>query len=285
MFFLIGVAIVVGSVLGGYMPHGDIRVLNQPLELLIIGGAALGAFIIANPKDVILGTGKHLGRLLKGSPYKKTDYMDLLVLQFTVFKLAKSKGALALEPHIENPESSTIFENHPNFMKNHVAVEFFCDTLRVITMGTENPHELSDMMDEDIESRKHEAEHIAHAVGTMGEGLPAFGIVAAVLGVIVTMGSISEPPEVLGGLIGAALVGTFLGILMSYGFVSPMANNLENYANAESKYLECIKTGIIAHVSGYAPAISIEFARKTLAGHDRPSFTELEEATANVLPA
>ncbi len=285
MFFLIGVAIVVGSVLGGYLPHGDPGVLFQPLELLIIGGAAVGAFVIANPKDVILGTGKHMGRLLKGSPYKKDDYVDLLTLLFTLFKLAKSKGALALEAHIENPESSTIFQNHPNFMKNHEAVEFLCDTLRLITMGTENPHELSDMMDEDIASRKHEAEAIAHAVGTMGEGLPAFGIVAAVLGVIVTMASISEPPEVLGALIGAALVGTFLGILMSYGFVSPMANNLENYAEAESKYLECIKAGIIAHVSGYAPAVSVEFSRKILAGHDRPTFAELEEATANVLPA
>jgi chemotaxis protein MotA len=285
MFFLIGVAIVIGSVLGGYLPHGDPGVLVQPLEVLIIVGAAVGAFIIANPKDVILATGSHLGRLLKGTPYSKADYVDLLVLQFTLFKLAKSKGALALEAHIENPESSTIFENHPSFMKNSAAVEFLCDTLRVITMGTENPHELTEMMEQDIDARKHEAHAVAHAVGTMGEGMPAFGIVAAVLGVIVTMASIAEPPEVLGGLIGAALVGTFLGILLSYGFVSPMSTNLENYADAESKYLECIKTGIIAHVSGYAPAISVEFARKILSGHDRPSFMEIEDATANTLPA
>ncbi len=285
MFFLIGLAIVIGSVLGGYLPHGDPGVLMQPLELLIIGGAAVGAFVIANPKDVILASGKHLSRLLKGAPHSKEDYVDLLVLQFTLFKLAKSKGALALEAHIETPESSTIFENHPNFMKNTAAVEFMCDTLRVITMGTENPHELTEMMEGNIDSRKHEAHAVAHAIGQMGEGMPAFGIVAAVLGVIVTMGSISEPPEVLGGLIGAALVGTFLGILMSYGFISPMSANLETYADAESKYLECIKTGIIAHVSGYAPAISVEFARKILAGHDRPSFMEIEDATSNVLPA
>ena len=210
MFFLIGLAIVIGSVLGGFMPHGDIRVLNQPLEVLIIVGAAIGAFVISNPKDILVGTGKHLGRLLKGSPYGRADYVELLILMYTLFKLAKAKGALALETHIENPEESSIFANYPSFMKNHDAIEFLCDTLRLITVGTENPHELADMMEEDIESRKHEAHTIAHAVGVLGEGLPAFGIVAAVLGVIVTMGSISEPPEVLGALIGGALVGTFL---------------------------------------------------------------------------
>ena len=170
-------------------------------------------------------------------------------------------------------------------MKNAQAIDFTCDTLRLITMGSDNPLELAEMMEEDIKSRKHEADAIAHAVGTMGEGLPAFGIVAAVLGVIVTMASISEPPEILGGLIGAALVGTFLGILLSYGVVSPMASNLESYAEAETKYHECIKAGIVAHVSGYAPVISVEFSRKILGGHDRPSFLEVEEATANVLPA
>ncbi len=285
MFFIVGFVIVIGSVLGGYMPHGDIRVLNQPYEVLIICGAAFGAFIIANPKNIIIGSGKHLGRLLKGSPHGKADYVELLTLLYSLFKLAKSKGALALEAHIENPEESSIFVNYPAFMKNQPASEFLCDTLRLITMGTENPHELADMMDEDIEARKHEPHAIAHAVGTLGEGLPAFGIVAAVLGVIVTMGSISEPPEVLGALIGGALVGTFLGILLSYGIVSPMAESLGHYAEAEFKYFECMKSGLIAHVSGYAPAISVEFARKTLTGNDRPSFFEVEEATANVVPA
>jgi chemotaxis protein MotA len=170
-------------------------------------------------------------------------------------------------------------------MKNHDASDFLCDTLRLITMGTENPHELEAMMDEDIESRKHEAHAVAHAVGALGEGLPAFGIVAAVLGVIVTMGSISEPPEVLGMLIGGALVGTFFGILMSYGLVAPMGAYLGFYCEAEFKYLECMRSGILAHVQGYAPAISVEFARKTLSGHDRPSFIELEDATAELAPA
>ncbi|MBT4046264.1 MAG: flagellar motor stator protein MotA [Rhodospirillaceae bacterium] len=285
MFFIIGLVVVFGSVAGGYAPHGDFRVLWQPLEFLIILGAAVGGFIISNPKDVTMATGKHLGRLLKSAPYGKQDYVELLCLQFSLFKLAKSKGALALEAHIENPDESAIFSIYPTFMKNHDASDFLCDTLRLITMGTENPHELEAMMDEDIESRKHEAHSVAHAVAGLGEGLPAFGIVAAVLGVIVTMGSISEPPEVLGGLIGAALVGTFFGIFMAYGVVSPMGAYLTSYCDAEFKYLECMKAGVLAHVQGYAPAISVEFARKTLASHDRPSFTELEDATSELAPA
>ena len=286
MFFLIGLAVVIGSVLGGYMPHGDIRVLFQPLEVLIILGAATGGFIIGNPKTVVLAAGKHFVRVLKGgSPFKKNDYVELLTLLFSIFKLAKSKGALALEAHIENPEDSSILTNYPTFMNNHDALEFLCDTLRLMTMGTDNPHELESMMDEDIEARKHEAHSVAHAIITMADGLPAFGIVAAVLGVIVTMGSISEPPEVLGALIGGALVGTFLGVLLSYGVIGPIGHNLSAYCDAEFKYLECIRSGILAHAQGYAPAISVEFARKTLTGHDRPTFFEVEEATANVLPA
>ncbi len=284
MFFLIGLVIVVGSVLGGYMPHGDIRVLWQPLEVLIICGAALGGFVIANPKDVIFGSGKHLGRLMKGVPFSKNDYVELLTMQYSLFKLAKSKGALALETHIENPGDSALFNEYPSFAKQSPAVEFLCDTLRLITMGTENAHELSEMMEEDIEARKHEAHTIAHAIGTVGEGLPAFGIVAAVLGVIVTMGSISGPPEVLGALIGGALVGTFLGVLLSYGVVGPISSSLNHYCEAEFQYYECMKAGILAHVSGYAPAVSIEFARKMLTGHERPTFAELEEAVSNAAP-
>lgn len=285
MLFIIGLLIVIGSVLGGYMPHGDIAVLWQPLEVLIICGAALGAFIISNPKTVLIGAGRHFARVLKGAPHSKDNYLELLTVLYSVFKLAKSKGALALEAHVENPEQSSIFSSHPGFMKNHEAVEFLCDTLRLVTMGTENPHELESMMDEDIETRKHEAHAIAHAITTVSDGLPAFGIVAAVLGVIVTMASISEPPEVLGALIGAALVGTFLGILLAYGIVGPIGKNLESYCESEFRYYECMKAGILAHVQGYAPALSVEFARKTLFVHDRPSFAEVEESVANVLPA
>ncbi len=278
MFFFIGLAIVFGSVLGGYLPHGKFEVLLQPLELLIIGGAATGAFLISNPKPVLLAAGKHFSRVIKGPPYNRNSYLELLTLLYTVFKLAKTKGMLALESHVEAPQESDLFSNFPEFMKNHHAVEFLCDYLRLMTMGSENPHELEALMDEDLETHHTESHAVASAFTTMGDGLPAFGIVAAVLGVIITMGSISEPPEVLGSLIGGALVGTFLGILLAYGVVSPIGKNLESYADADAKYYECIKAGLIAHLHGYAPQISVEFARKTLYSHERPSFREVEEA-------
>lgn len=284
MFFLIGVVVVFGSVLGGYLPHGSFAVLMQPFEVLIICGAALGGFIISNPRYVLFGTGKHLARVLKGSPHSKNDYLELVSMLYAIFKLAKTKGMLALESHIENPHESPLFENFPTFLKDQHAVDFICDYLRLMTMGSENPHELEALMDEDIETHHHEAHAIASAVITMGDGLPAFGIVAAVLGVIVTMGSINEPPEILGGLIGAALVGTFLGILLAYGLVGPIGKNLEAYADADSKYYQCIKAGILAHLQGHAPVVSAEFARKTLYSHERPTFAELEEAVENLAP-
>jgi chemotaxis protein MotA len=285
MFFLIGLAVVIGSVLGGYLPHGDARVLWQPLEFLIIMGAALGSFIIANPKPVIMGTMKRFGRLMKGPPHSKAAYVELLTLLYTLFKLAKSKGALALEQHVEKPEESSVFQQYPKFMHNHHAVEFLCDYLRLLTMGSENSNELEDLMNKDIETHHKEEHAISGAITTMSDGMPAFGIVAAVLGVIVTMGSISEPPEVLGKLIGAALVGTFAGVLMAYGVFGPIGKNLEQWADADGKYYECIKAGILAHTQGYAPQISVEFARKTLLSHERPSFAELEEAVNSALPA
>ena len=281
MFFLIGIAVVFGSVLGGYLPHGSFAVLIQPYEFLIILGAASGGFVIANPGWVIKRTLKDLPRLFKPAPHSKDGYLELLSLLYTIFKLAKTKGMLSLESHVENPEESTLFANFPKFLGDHHAVVFLCDYLRLMTMGTENPHELEALMDEDIETHHHEAHAAAAAVTTMGDALPAFGIVAAVLGVIVTMGSISEPPEILGGLIGAALVGTFFGILMAYGVVSPMGSSLSAYADADTKYYQCIKAGIMAHLQGYAPAVSIEFARKTLYSHERPSFAEVEEAADN----
>lgn len=278
MLFFIGFAIVVGSVLGGYMPHGDLGVLNQPLELLIIFGSATGAYIVANPSWVLKGFLSHISRVMKGNPHSRESYLELLTLMYTIFRLAKAKGMLALESHLEEPEDSPIFQPFPIFLSNHHAVDFMCDYLRLMTMGTDNPHELEALLDEDIETHHNEAHTIAHSVTLMSDGLPAFGIVAAVLGVIVTMGSISEPPEVLGGLIGAALVGTFLGILLAYGFVGPIGASLGAYADADSKYFNCMKAGILAHLHGYPPAVSIEFARKTLFSFERPGFAELEEA-------
>ena len=278
MFFLIGAVVVIGSILGGYLPHGSFAVLMQPLEVLIICGAALGGFIIGNPKTVIFGALKSFGRILKAAPHDKDSYLELLALQFDLFKMMKAKGAMAIEQHIENVESSEFFANYPRFISNHHAVDFLCDYLRLMTMGTDDPHQMENLMDKDIETHHEESHRIVAAVQTVADGLPAFGIIAAVLGVIVTMGSITEPPEVLGGLVGAALVGTFLGIFLAYGFVGPMSTKLNAYADADSNYFECIKAGILAYLQGHAPQIAVEFARKTLFSDVRPSFLELEDS-------
>ncbi len=282
MLFIVGMVIVIGSVLGGYMPHGSLQALNQPLELLIILGAAVGAFVASNSAPILKRVLSHLGRVFKGSPYDKAAYLELLTMLYALFRLAKAKGMLSLEPHVDDPQSSDLFASYPGFLANHHAVEFLTDYLRLLTMGSDDPHEIDDLMTEEMETHHNEAHEAHGAITTMGEGLPAFGIVAAVLGVIVTMSSITEPPEVLGGLIGGALVGTFLGILMAYGMIMPLGKNMANYAAAEAKYFECVKAGLLAHLKGCAPAVSVEFARKTLYSHERPTFMELEEAFDSV---
>ncbi|NKB50094.1 MAG: flagellar motor stator protein MotA [Alphaproteobacteria bacterium] len=281
MFVLIGWVIVAASVLGGYVAlGGKLIVLYQPFELVIIGGAAVGAFIAGNPKWVIKSTGGAVKTAFKGPAKSKDDYLELLSMMYATFKLAKTKGNLELEQHIENPEESTLFSNFPGFLSDHHAVEFFCDYLRLVTLGTEKAHELEALMDEEIEIHHHQDETVASAMQGMADGFPALGIVAAVLGIIKTMGSITEPPEILGKLIGGALVGTFLGILLAYGFVAPLATAIKGAQEANSKYIVCLKAGILAHVQGYAPAVSVEFARKALMSGERPTFAELEEATA-----
>ncbi len=281
MLVIIGWVVVTASVLGGYVGlGGNLAVLMQPFELVIIGGAAVGSFIAGNPKWVIKSTGKAVKAALKGPVNSKEDYLELLSMMYATFKLAKTKGNLALEQHIEAPDDSTLFANFPGFLADHHAVEFFCDYLRLVTLGTEKAHELEALMDEEIEIHHHEDEMVASAMQTMADGFPALGIVAAVLGIIKTMGSITEPPEILGKLIGGALVGTFLGILIAYGFVAPLATAITGAQEANSKYITCIKAGILAHVQGYAPAVSVEFARKALMSVTRPTFAELEDATA-----
>ena len=280
MLIVIGIVVLFGSILGGYLPHGKLEVLIQPLEFLIIGGAALAGFIIANPKDVIVGVLKSLGHVLKGSPHNKQSYLDLLTLLYTLLRFAKTKGPLALEEHVDNPEESSIFGAFPKVLANPAAVIFVSDYLRMMTMGTENPHEVEALIDEEIETLHAELNRIAQAVETMADALPAFGIVAAVLGVITSMSHILEPPEVLGMMIGGALVGTFLGVLLAYGIVGPVAKLLKDQADAEVKYYYCIKAALIAHLQGYAPAISVEFARKMLFSNQRPTFTEVEDAVS-----
>lgn len=283
MFVIIGFLVVIGCVMGGYvMGGGHLDVLWQPLEFLIIFGAALGGFLIANPKTVISGVAKSFPTIIKGPKYNKAAYSELLGCMFAVFKLAKTKGDLALEAHVENPEGSSIFSKFPTFSKDHHAVEFFCDYLRMLTLGTSNHYEVEAIMEQELEIHHAEDHAKANAMQTMADAFPALGIVAAVLGIIHTMGSITEPPEVLGHLIGAALVGTFSGILISYGFVAPMASTLGATLAKDSYYFSCIKTGLIAHMQGYAPQVSVEFARKSLESDVRPSFKEVEDLISNL---
>ncbi len=281
MFLIIGVVVVFASVLGGYVAMGGhLLVLMQPFEFVIIVGAALGAFVIGNPKPVIGRSLKALGAAMKGPRYSKDDYLELLSMLYQLFKLARTKGLLTLESHLERPDESDLFAQFPSFAGNHHAVTFLCDYLRLITLGSENAHEMEALMDEEIETHHHEHSQVASAIQTVADGMPALGIVAAVLGVIKTMGSITEPPEVLGKLIGGALVGTFLGVFLAYGFVGPVASMLKQTYDAETKYFHCIKAGLLAFMQGYAPAIAIEFARKALISDVRPTFSEVEEATA-----
>jgi chemotaxis protein MotA len=285
MLFIVGSVVVLACVMGGYILNGGhLEVLFQPFEVLIIAGAALGAFITSNRKPVLSGTLTAVKGLLAAERYDKDAYLELLSLLYSIFKLAKTKGALALEQHVENPNESSLFQRFPKFAADHHAVVFLCDYLRLLTLGTDNHHEMETLMDEEIET--HHAEHnaVVTAVQTMADGLPALGIVAAVLGVIHTMGSITEPPAVLGHLIGGALVGTFMGVLLSYGFVGPIGAAIKNRGEAEQRYFLCIKSAILAYMQGYAPSVAVEFARKSLNSDVRPTFYEVEEAV-EALPA
>lgn len=285
MGLIVGTLIVIACTLGGYMAMGGkLGVLWQPFEVVIIVGSAIGAYVIGNPAHVLKATGGALGKALKGSQFKKENYLELLQLLYQILKVAKTKGNLGLEQHIEKPQESALFQQFPGVLANDTATTFLCDYLRMLTLGSEDPHEMEALMDEELELVHHEHSEVAHALTTMSDGMPALGIVAAVLGVIKTMGSISEPPEILGKLIGGALVGTFLGVWVSYGFLGPTAAKAQAVYNAEIKFLHVIKAALLAHMHGSAPAVSVEFARKALVGHDRPTFYEVEEAVGALPP-
>jgi len=283
MFFIIGIVVVLSSVMGGFIAAGGhVAVLWQPFEFLIIFGAAIGAFVIGNPGKVLLVSVKAFGRVVKGPKQDKTAYLELLGAMYAIFKFAKTKGDLALEPHLDRPHESALFQKYPKFSADHHALEFMCDYLRLLTLGTSNPHEVESLMDAELEVHRNEHHAIVGAWNTVSDAMPALGIVAAVLGVIHTMGSITEPPEVLGHLIGGALVGTFSGVLVSYGIIAPIARSMESSFVAETHYIECLKAGLLAHMQGYAPQVSVEFARKNLNSFVRPSFVEVDEMLQNV---
>lgn len=282
MKLIVGFLIVVGCVFGGYvLSNGVLGALFQPFELLIIAGGALGAFIIANNGAVIKGSFAGVLGLLKGGKYKRQDYLDLLSLMFDLFSKSRKEGLMALENDIEEPGESELFNKYPRIKGDHHVMDFICDYLRLMVGGSMNPFELENLMDLELETHHQEAHAVPHAVQTASDGLPGFGIVAAVMGVVITMGAISEPPEVLGHHIAAALVGTFLGILLAYGFVGPMANAMSEQVEEEGKFFECIKVCILATLNGYTPQVAVEFGRKALPSKVRPGFYELEDHIKN----
>jgi chemotaxis protein MotA len=282
---IVGILIVVLCTLASYaIDHGHLVVLWQPFEYIIILGSAIGAFVTSNPPAVLKRTTKLLPMAFKKPKYNKQSYINLLCVLYQTFKLAKTKGMLALESHIEKPDESPLFQQFPDFLADHHAVEFFSDYLRLITLGSDKAHELESLMDQEIEVHHQEEHAVSSAIQSMADGMPALGIVAAVLGVIKTMGAITEPPEVLGHMIGGALVGTFFGVWMSYGYIAPLANALAATFDLNGKYYQVIKVGLLAHLGGYAPSISIEYARKAINTDLRPTFIEMEEATAQLPP-
>ena len=281
MFQIIGIVLLFGLVFGSFiMSGGNMEVIIEaaPHELMCILGAAVASFLISNSMTTIKATGGGMMKIFKGPKWKKTDYNDLLALLFLLTKTMKTKGVIALESHIEKPHDSTIFSKYPKLMKDHFAVDFICDTLRMMTMNLEDPHQVEDAMESQLEKHHHEALAPAHALQSLADALPALGIVAAVLGVIKTMGAISQPPEVLGGMIGGALVGTFLGVFLAYGMVAPMATRLTGIVEEEAAFHKIIRSVLVAHLHGNAAQISVEIGRTNIPSPSQPSFAALEEA-------
>jgi chemotaxis protein MotA len=277
---IIGLVVVLGSVIAGYtMHHGKMAVLWQPTEFIIIGGAGIGSFIMANPPSVIKASIAASIALMKPNPFTKKSYGELLQVLYEVFQTARKDGLIALEAHIEEPGKSSIFTKYPGFSHHHHAVTFLCDTLKVLLTGAVEDHHLADILDLDLE-RMHEEEHqIPSAITTMGDAMPGFGIVAAVLGVVITMGSIGGAASEIGNKVAAALVGTFLGILLAYGMIGPFAKAIEVRQRGEGQYMQCIRTALLSFARGDAPMTCVEFARRNIEPADRPSFAELEALT------
>src|SRR6201996_8746236 len=285
MFKIIGIVLLFGLVFGSYlMSGGNMAVILEaaPHELMAILGAGVASFLISNSMTTIKATAGGFGKIFAGPKGKAADYTDLLSLLFLLTKTMKSKGVIALESHIENPHDSSIFNRYPKIGKDHFAVDFICDTLRMMTMNLEDPHQVEDAMEKQLEKHHHEAQAPAHALQSLADALPALGIVAAVLGVIKTMGAITEPPEILGQMIGGALVGTFLGVFLAYGIVGPMATRLKEIVEEESTFDAIIRQVLVAHLHSNAAQISVEIGRGAVPSASQPSFSELEEALNNM---
>jgi chemotaxis protein MotA len=280
MMTLVGMGIMLACVFGGYVAAGGkfgIILHALPFEMLIIGGAAAGTFLMANSIADVKHTAHGFGKILKGARYTKADYVEMLSLLYFFVRLAQTKGAMALEPHIEKPEESAAFAKFPKIAADHHAVALICDYLRMVGMNADDPHQIEDVMARELKKVLAEEMHPSHAMQTVADALPALGIVAAVLGVIKTMASIDQPPAVLGKMIGGALVGTFLGVLLAYGMMAPFAGRLKGVVEEEAKYYEVIRAVLVAHLHGNAPQVAVETGRKMAPTSHMPSFQELEQ--------
>lgn len=277
MFTIIGIIVVFGAVVAGYlMEHGNMSVLVQPAELIIILGAAIGTVLIANPLHILKAIAGGIGGVFRNSPYTKQHYLDSLKMMYELFGRARRDGMMALESDSDAPDKSVIFSKYPNFLKDHHALAFVCDSIRMASSGSVEPFDADQMMDLDMEVHHHEASQPIAALSTMADSLPGLGIVAAVLGVVITMGALGGPPEEIGKHVAAALVGTFLGILMCYGLVGPVAGNMSKGVDDEHAYYYVLRVLIVAFMKGVAPSVAVEFGRRAIPGHLRPPFDETE---------
>jgi len=277
LLVIFGYLVVVASVFGGFaLAGGHLAALLQPVELLMIGGAAIGAFLVGNNGKAIKATLRALPTLLRGSKYTKTLYMELMALLFEILSKVRKEGLMSIEGDIEAPEESAIFSKYPGVLANHHIIEFMTDYLRLMVSGNMDAFQIENLMDNEIETHHQEGEVPIHCIAKVADAMPAFGIVAAVMGVVHTMASVGLPPAELGLLIAHALVGTFLGILLAYGFVGPLSTLLEQKLHESTKILQCVKVTLLASLNGYAPALAVEFGRKVLFSTERPTFLELE---------
>ena len=279
MFSLIGILLVFGAVIGGFlMEKGKLMVLVQPSELIIIGGAAIGTMLVANPLPVLMKIFKSIMGCLAGNPYSQAYYLESLKMLNDIFQFARKSGMAKLEEDVENPDKSATFSKYPKMLKDHHMLHFVCDTLRMSVSGVVAAHDLDAILENDIDVHHHEEAAPAKALSTVADALPGLGIVAAVLGVVITMGSLNGPPEEIGEKVGAALVGTFLGILLSYGVVAPLAASIEKIVDAGTQFYQVLRAGLLAFAKGMAPSIAVEFARRAIPHEVRPTFKEMEAA-------
>ncbi|MEW6571382.1 MAG: flagellar motor stator protein MotA [Nitrospirota bacterium] len=283
MFLIVGILVVIGSVVLGFLiEKGNLHVLFQPAEMLIIFGAAIGSLLISSPPKVLASVAKEVTSIVNPKNHNKAQYLELLTLLYQLFSKIRKEGLISIESDIENPDKSAFFNRYSSVMTNLHVVSFICDNLKVIVTTNVQPYELDQLMDIEIETHYHEAMVPSHSIARVADALPGLGIVAAVLGVVLTMGKIDQPPSVLGHSIGAALVGTFIGVLMCYGFVGPIATNLEHKAKEGSVFFQVIKITLVAFVRGSPPQMAVEFGRRAIPGKDRPTFEELENTVRGI---